>query len=223
MFLATYLKSLQPVRNIVRPRELPFSPTGSPAISQLKRAPTGRGKDRATYLLSALVGCRECHSHQRSDGTLAEYLGGRPGTGPTVGLFRLGPDLPLSQDEKGFAAFPYPGFAVLYAGNLTKYGVGGPYSGVSEDVLKQAIAGGVSPFPDTDGRPRPLSHVMLWQFYRDMDADDITAVIRFIKQLTYEASYDGPRLIYFGTDWEQMFVQVFGAPPSINDRNIFGK
>jgi hypothetical protein len=240
--LAAYLKSVPPVKNEglaiqSRQRHLPpdQAPSRSPAVTGLKVAPSGRSLERARYLVGAIVGCRECHSYQKftsSGPVLQEYVGGDP-SDPFLGVFRLGPDLPLRPDEKGFAVFPYPGYAVLYSGNLTRFGRGGDLSHVSADDIVRSIRDGVSTEPDKYGRPRPLSHVMLWQFYRHMTDDDAYSIADYLKTLKYVPHRVEPRLLHFGTDWEAAFRQVFGPFDSMTggksevitdpDRHILGK
>lgn len=219
--LAAYLKSLKPVRYQILERSLPF-PVQPVTASGPVTAPGGRSPERAAYLMRSLVGCRECHSHHRKDGTLADFVGGDP-QDPFMGSFRLGPDLPLRQDEKGLAAFPYPGYAVLYGGNLTRFGLGGDLSHVGTDEIVRAIRGGISTVRDDYGRPRPLAHVMMWQFYSSMTDDDVYSIAAYIKSLRYQEHKVEPRLIEFGADWEAAFERAFGEKPSQNDRAIFGK
>lgn len=220
--LAVYLKSLKPVHNQVLERSLPFPAQPMEVTSTLVTAPQGRSQERAAYLMRSLVGCRECHSYHRPDGSLAEFQGGDP-KDPFMGSFRLGPDLPLRQDEKGLAAFPYPGFAILYGENLTRFGLGGDLSHVGADAIVRAIRNGIAPDEDMYGRPEPLAHVMMWQFYSSMTDDDVYSIAEYIKSLRYEEHTVEPRLIYFGSDWEAAFEKSFGEKPSANDRVIFGK
>ena len=140
---------------------------------------------------------------------------------PFTGVFRLGPDLPLRQDEKGFAAFPYPGYSILYAPNLTRFGLGGDHSGVSLDNLVLAIRHGVDPTPDEYGRVTTLNHVMLWQFYSSMTDDDAYSIAEYLKSLRYEI-HDVIPITDFGTDWAAAFEYAFGTAPSNHDREIFG-
>ena len=219
--LAAYLKSLPAIRNTIAPRDLPFTPTSTASVSALQTAPLGRSLARATYLLNALVGCRECHSYAK-DGRLLDFAGADP-RDPVHGVFRLGPDLPLRQTERGFAAFPYPGYAILYAGNLTTFGIDGPQKGVPAKRLVRAIREGIAVDPDEYGRPRPLAHIMMWQFYVAMNDDDAYSIAEYIKTLHYVPHDIGQKLIFFGTDWEDAFTSVFGSSPSQNDRKLFGK
>ena len=181
--------------------------------------------------MSALVGCRECHSSHEK-GVLRDFVGGRPAScgvpdsgDAFAGVFRLGPDLPLRQAERGFATFPYPGYAVLYGGNLTRYGRGGDRERVSAATLVRAIRQGISTEPDAYGRPRPLAHVMLWHFYKDMTEDDAYSIADYLKQLQYAPGPldRGRSLIYFGDDWRAAFCQVFGQQPDESDAKLFGK
>ncbi|RJS16364.1 hypothetical protein DRW03_30980 [Corallococcus sp. H22C18031201] len=217
--LARYLKSLPPIRNPIQPRTLPFEPQPMVADGPA-RAPQGRTRERATYLMGALVGCRECHSHHEN-GTLVEFAGGSP-SDPFQGSFRLGPDLPLRQLEKGFAAFPYPGFAVLYGSNLTVLGHGGALERVPTERIVRAIRQGIDVREDEYGRPRPIAHVMMWQFYKDMADVDALALADYLKTLTPVANPVGVRLKLFGTDWEAAFQQTYGEPPTPEDRAAFG-
>lgn len=267
--LAYYLKSVPAKKNAVpiARRELPneFEPSAdtNPAgpLSQSDKAPAGRTMERAQYLTSSLVGCRECHSHHSNNqdlvafvpeheermrvaqqgaaaireykkdhqwdaaepfiGPLIPFAGGGPGD-PYEGAFRLGPDLPLRIGEKGVSLFPYPGFAVLYGGNLTQFGLNGPGSGVTAEALVRAIRQGIATTPDEYGRPRALSQVMMWPFYSSMTDDDAYAIAAYVKSLSYIPN-DVNHLTYYGEDWEGMFTQVFGSPPTANDRQIFGK
>ena len=218
--IARYLKTLPPVKNRIISRQLPFEP--QPMVpSPLEKAPQGRTRERATYLMNALVGCKECHSHHK-DGKLVEFAGGYS-SDPFQGTFRLGPDLPLRQTEKGFAAFPYPGFAVLYGNNLTEFGHGGKHEKVPVETLVRAIRGGISVERDEYGRPVPLGHVMMWPFYRSMSDKDAYALAEYLKTLNPIPNPIGPRRKYFGTDWEAAFKQVFGEPPTPQDKAAFGK
>lgn len=220
--LAVYLRSLPPVHHQILVRSLPFPVSPVAGVSSLSKAPEGRTTERAEYLLKGLVGCTECHSYRGKDGKLVEFAGGDP-SDPFNGTFRLGPDLPLRQPEKGLAAFPYPGYAVLYAGNLTRFGLGGDLNYVPSEIIVRAVRQGISVEPDPYGRARPLAHIMMWQFYAGMTDDDAFALAEYIKSLRYIPHQVEPRLIYFGSDWKEAFEQAFGEKPSENDRKIFGK
>lgn len=219
----------------------PESPPVANSDSTRRIAPEGRSLTRAKYLTNSLVGCMECHSHhsmqqvRNEDGipvleggkpkferVLHPFTGGDP-SDPYEGVFRLGPDLPLRPDEKGFATFPYPGYAVHYGGNLTKFGVGGPLSHISSDKIVRAIRQGISTEPDIYGRERPLSHVMLWQFYASMTDDDAYAIAEYIKTLQYVPHELPSRLIFYGDDWEVAFEKIFGTKPTNQDRKAYGK
>jgi len=171
--------------------------------------------------MSSIVGCKECHGYQK-DGQHYEFVGGDR-VDPFTGVFRLGPDLPLRQTEKGFAAFPYPGYALLYGGNLTRYGRGGDLNYVSNIDIVRALRLGISPVPDKYGRPKLLAHTMMWQFYSSMTDEDAYAIAEYIKMLQYVPHDNEPRLVYFGDDWEAAFEYMFGEKPSAHDREIFGK
>lgn len=218
--LVAYLRTLKPVEHAVPVRELPFEPPPATDVTHETHAPIGRTPERATYLLSALIGCRECHSHTK-DGTHHEYVGGDPAD-PFTGVFRLGPDLPLRASERGLANFPYPGFAVLYAGNLTRYGRGGDLASSPRQAFVDAMRLGVSPRKDRYGRPIPLGHVMLWQFYSQMVDDDAYAIAELIANQSYVA-HDVPPLRFYGTDWALAFRAVYAQPPSPEDATFFGK
>jgi hypothetical protein len=220
--LAAYLKSLPPVYNPIPERSVPFPVEPVSNTSELERAPSGRNRERAEYLMSSLVGCKECHSYHGKDGQLVEFAGGDTAD-PFQGVFRLGPDLPLRAEEKGFAAFPYPGYAVLYGGNLTRFGVGGDLNNVPASKIVRALRQGLSTQPDKYGRPQPLSYVMMWHFYKDMTNDDAYALADYLKSLQYIPHEIEPRLNYYGEDWEAAFEKVFGEKPSENDKAIFGK
>jgi len=219
--LATYLQSLPPIYHPIPERSLPFPVQPATEITTLTRAPQGRTPQRADYLLQAIVGCRECHSHHEKDGTLVDFAGGNP-TDPFIGVFRLGPDLPLRTIEKGFSAFPYPGYAVLYGTNLTRFGQGGDLEAISVEQLVIAMRRGISPMPDAYGRARPLGHVMMWQFYTHMQDDDAYAIADFLKTLDYIPN-EVETPIYYGENWAAAFKQVYGEDPSPNDYLIFGK
>lgn len=219
--LASYLKSLPAISHKVNARDLPFPPAPAAPVAVPARAPTGATPERAEYLTRALVGCRECHSYTDRSGTHHDWVGGDR-MDPFNGTFRLGPDLPLRQEERGVAAFPYPGFAVLFGSNLTRFGKGGDLQNVPESQLKHAIRGGVAPGHDKYGRAVPLEHVMMWQFYRKMSDDDVNAITAHVKNLTY-TPHKSPRLVYFGTEWEAAFEYVFGEKPTAADRQAFGK
>jgi cytochrome c553 len=219
--LAVYLRSIPPVRHAVLDRSLPFPAQPATGVSTLRVAPQGRTPERAEYLLSAIVGCGECHSHTEG-GQVREFTGGRPGD-PFIGVFRLGPDLPLRQTDRGFSAFPYPGYALLYAPNLTRFGLGGDLSWVPADQLVDAIRRGVGPRPDAYGRPDLLAHVMLWQFYAVMRDDDAYALAEYVKSLRYVPNQAPHGVQLYGTDWEAAFRDAFGEAPSDADRRAFGK
>lgn len=221
--LALYLQSLKPVRHEIPERQLPFPAAPAPSVDTLSKAPAGSSVQRGQYLLRGLVGCIECHSHQRPDGSLAELAGGLPGSGPIAGVFRLGPDLALLANERGFAAFPYPGYAALYSNNLTRFGKGGDLARIGTGKLMNAIRSGVGIFPDRYGRPDLVAHTMMWHFYRGMSDNDTRAIARYVKNTTYEPGYLGPRRIYFGENWESLFQHLYGETPSDNDKLIFGK
>lgn len=220
--LAVYLKSLPPINNQVQPRILPFTPSPATGTSTLKIAPEGRTQQRAQYLLTALTGCRECHSYTTKAGNFRPFVGGDP-EDPFNGVFRLGPDLPLRQAETGFANFPYPGYAIIYAGNLTQFGSGGELAHIRTERIVSAIKGGIGVDEDRYGRTEQLSHIMMWQFYSAMLDDDAFAIADYLKTLKYEPHEVEPRLQYFGTDWAAAFEQAFGEAPSTEDRRLFGK
>ena len=92
----------------------------------------------------------------------------------------------------------------------------------TSDIVR-AMRSGIGPHPGADGRPELLSHIMMWQFYRHMTDDDAYSIAEYITSLRYVPHDIGPRLIYFGDDWEAAFKQVFGELPSENDRLIFGR
>ena len=221
--IAVYLKTLPPVKNLVSPRSLPFPVAPAESVTSLKAAPKGQNLERAEYLMEAIVGCKECHSYRGSDGQLVPFVGG-DSSDPFIGVFRMGPDLPLREKEKGFAAFPYPGYAVLYGGNLTRFGLGGDWAHVSSERIAESMRTGVSAVhSDDDGRPKLLAHVMMWQFYRHMAQEDAMAIAQYLKTLRYEKHEVPRQLQLFGDDWEGAFEAVFGEPPSENDKQIFGK
>lgn len=220
--LAVYLRSLPPVKHAISERALPFPVDPARNISSQKIAPTGRNFERAAYLMKALVGCKECHSHHDSQGNLVEFVGGDKAD-PFNGSFRLGPDLPLRQDEKGFATFPFPGYAVLFGSNLTRFGLGGDLAHISAATIVAAMRRGLATHSDHHGRPELLQHVMMWQFYSHMTDEDAFAIGEFIKNLRYIPHKIKSNLIYFGTDWTAAFEYLFGEKPSDNDRKIFGK
>jgi cytochrome c553 len=154
-------------------------------------------------------------------GPLIPFAGGGAGD-PFQGVFRLGPDLPLRFTDKGVSLFPYPGYAVLYGPNLTRYGHNGPRSTVSASDIVRAMRHGIAPEPDEYGRPDPLLQVMMWPFYASMSDDDAYSIAEYIKSMTYIPNVVPARTLY-GVDWEGMFTQVFGQPPDDHDREIFGK
>jgi mono/diheme cytochrome c family protein len=219
--LAVYLKSLQPIKHEVPARSLPFTPQPAEPTDRPAVAPEGQTRQRAEYLTTAIVGCVECHSYHGQDGALKAYVGGDP-TDAYTGVFRLGPDLPLRADERGFAAFPFPGWALLYAPNLTVFGRGGPLSDVPLRTIVRAIRHGVAPDKDAYGRPEPLAHVMLWQFYGGMADADANAIAGYLKSLHY-VPHDTESPVYFGEDWRAMFERVFGEQPTPADEQLFGK
>lgn len=224
--LAAYLQSLPPVKNRINPRNLPFpvSPPPPGSVSTAVSPPAGANAERGRYLTTALVGCLECHSHRLADGVLHEWAGGHPDSKVT-GMFRLGPDLPLTQDEKGIAAWPYPGYAALISPNLSVFGVGGPEENAPMESLKRAIREGI-PVPDSRGARRrsgSLSYTMPWQFYADMSDEDVTAIVKHMRTVPFKEGYRGPRLIYFGDDWKRSFRFHYGEEPSAVDELTFGK
>jgi len=267
--LAYYLKSVPARRNSVPIplRQLPdgFEPdeNSNPwgPVSLLDTAPQGRGRERALYLTSSLVGCRECHSQHSNDphlvafapehqehmkvfqagpqairefkrtrewdpaepflGPLIQFAGGGRGD-PYEGVFRLGPDLPLRVADRGVSLFPYPGYAVLYGGNLTRFGHNGPLSHVPAADIVRAMRQGISTQSDEYGRPRPLSQVMMWPFYSSMTDDDAFSIAEYIKSLDHVPN-SVERITLYGEDWAGMFQQIFGEVPNDHDREIFGK
>lgn len=218
--LAVYLRSLPAIANAVPARTLPFPTAPATNVTTRKFAPKGRSLEQAQYLMDAIVGCAECHSHT-ANGSLQEFVGGDP-SDPFLGVFRLGPDLPLRVDEKGFAAFPYPGYAVKYAPNLTAFGLGGPLSYVSSETIVRAMRQGIEVSKDRYGRPHAVNFIMMWQFYSGMSDDDAYSIADYLKTLQY-VPHEVPPLQLFGEDWEAAFEQVFGESPSANDKRIFGK
>lgn len=221
--IATYLKGLPAVSNKINERVLPpgFNPPLS-SVAGSARAPTGRTMARAVYLMDALVGCRECHSFHDKDKKLHAFEGGDR-VDPFNGIFRLGPDLPLRQDEKGLATFPYPGYAVMLGGNLTRFGLGGDRAHISAGQIVNAIRGGISVEPDDSGRPRPLSQIMMWKYYAHMNDDDAFSIAEYLKTLQYVPHKVDAHLKLFGSDWEAAFEYVFGQKPSEADKRAFGK
>jgi len=239
--LAVYLRSLTPIANNALQQELgnrrlPADQQTPPAQPTARKiAPRGRSLDRGFYLINSLVGCRECHSYQKftAQGPVVQAFQGGDPADPFLGVFRLGPDLPLRANEKGFAVFPYPGYAVMYSPNLTVFGLGGPLNQVSNDLLVRAIRQGIAPMPDPYGRPDPIAHIMLWQFYSSMTDDDAYSIAEYVKTLQYVPHSTSPRLLLFGDNWEAAFTKVFGSfnvmtgsPANMitaEDRKIFGK
>jgi len=219
--LVVYLRSLPAKRNLIPARSLPFPTQPASDVTKRKTAPRGRSLDRALYLTSALVGCRECHSHTEA-GTVMEFTGG-DASDPFLGVFRLGPDLPLRPDEKGFSTFPYPGYALLYAPNLTRLGLGGDESHVPLRHIVRAMRQGIGFDNDEYGRPELLHHVMLWQFYATMRDEDAYSIAEYLKTLRYVPHDVEPSLVLFGEDWKAAFEHVFHEAPSVNDKAIFGK
>lgn len=219
--LVTYLKSLKPIKNKILERELPFPAQPATDVSTREKPPFGDNEENAKYLLSAIVGCAECHSSHK-EGELNEFVGGDPAD-PFIGVFRYGPDLPLRQGEKGFANFPYPGYGILYGGNLTRFGKGGDLEDTSIEQMVAAVRNGVSVTTDNYGRPNPLGHVMMWQYYSHMSDADVLAICKYIKNLNYVEHTVDKKLTFYGTNWELAFKQVFGEYPSENDKKIFGK
>jgi cytochrome c553 len=218
--LVAYLRSLKPVQHAVLPSKLPFPMPAGNAGPAAPTAPTGRSNERADYLMASLVGCKECHSHNAPDGTLRPFIGGDP-SDPVLGVFRLGPDLPLRQNEQGLATFPYPGYALLWGPNLTQFGHNGPEKDVPASELVKAIRTGVSPENDRDGRPGLLAHVMMWQFYKDMSDDDAYSIANYLKALNY-VPHETPTIKYFGADRNGMFKYLFNSAPSASDQALFG-
>jgi mono/diheme cytochrome c family protein len=220
--IASYLKSVPPVANDVPPRQLPFPTIPGTPPEAPTTAPVGRTTARAEYLMRSLVGCAECHSH-REGNKQVRFAGGQPGES-ILGIFRLGPDLPVTSTDKGLAAFPYPGYAVLYGGNLTRFGNGGDLSHVTVAQIVRSMRDGVSTVEDRHGRQNPLAYVMMWQFYASMVDDDAYAIAEYIKSLRYVPNpLDGKsRLLYFGSDTTAAFEQAFGEHPSQSDKAAFG-
>jgi cytochrome c553 len=231
--LAAYLKSLPPVSNEVGARSIPeivqrlpylattLQPMTPRPSSELPQTPAGRNPQRAMYLTTSLVGCMECHSHHDASGREIAFAGGDPHD--PLSTFRLGPDLPLRQNDRGLSTFPYPGYATLVGPNLTRFGVGGDWHDVSTDAIVTAIRRGISTQPDPYGRPDPLEHVMMWQFYASMSDDDAYAIADYLKSLTYVKHDVEPTLTYYGSDWAAAFQAIYGAAPTEADRAIFGK
>jgi cytochrome c553 len=231
--LAAYLKSIPPISNEVAQRELPeivqrlpflaaaLQPMTPRSNDESPQAPVGRTRERALYLTTSLVGCMECHSYRDAAGHQYPFAGGDPAD--PLSTFRLGPDLPLRQHDRGLATFPYPGFATLVGPNLTRFGTGGDWHNVPAASIVAAMRQGVSTQPDVYGRPDPLEHVMMWQFYSAMTDDDAYAIADYLKSLTYTKHDVDPTLSYYGSDWADAFKAVYGSEPSAADRAIFGK
>lgn len=219
--LIAWLKTIPPIKNTITPANLPF-PTAPDSLVTLAKAPTGRSVERGNYLTSAIVGCAECHSHTDKNGALQRFAGGND-VDPFLGVFKLGPDLPLRQTERGFAAFPYDGYALLYSPNLTMFGKGGPASDVSEKKIVATFRDGIGIQPDPYGRPVLMAHVMMWQYYRSMGDDDAYSIAEYVKSLNYIQNSFKPGLYLYGTDWAQAFEKMFGTPPTAADRQFFGK
>ena len=222
--IAEYLKSLPAVEHVIQPRNLPFPVSAVPddQVSKKRLPPTEPSLERARYLTSAMVGCVECHSNRANDGKLNAWVGGNPNSKVT-GAFKLGPDLPLTQTERGLASWPYPGYAMLLAPNLTVYGQGGRAENASYRTISRAIRQGISTFQDRYKRPVPLSHTMLWQFYSSMSDADILSIAMLLKSLPYQPGYEGNRIIYLGDDWRNAFEFMYGEKPTDHDKEIFGK
>lgn len=220
--LAKYLKAQPAVSHKVEMRDLPFPVEAVAAPSPPVHAPGDRAPARGKYLLNALVGCEECHSSKLADGKVHAFVGGDPHD-PSAGVFRLGPDLPLRQTERGFAAFPFPGYAVLYSGNLTRFGMNGDKHKIALDEIIRAIRDGVATDKDEYGRPDLISPVMLWHFYKAMHYQDAAAIAKYIRALKYEPHDIGTRLLYFGERWDLAFDQVYGEVPSSEDMKSLGK
>src|SRR5205814_1456576 len=80
--LGYYLKSLPPIKSAlpIPRRQLPatFEPSADSnpvgPVSQRDKAPTGRTLERAKYLTTSLVGCRECHSHHTNGPNLVAFV-----------------------------------------------------------------------------------------------------------------------------------------------------
>jgi len=222
--LAVYLRNQPPKKHRILARVLPkgITPAAAEGASKKKVAPRGRTPERAAYLMSALVGCRECHSYRTKEGQMMAFAGADL-SDPENGVFRLGPDLPLRQTDRGFSTFPYPGYAVLLGGNLSRFGPMGDRNWVTTDRIVRAIRQGISVVPDKYGRDRPLATTMMWQFYAAMPDDDAYAIAEYLKTLKYVPHKVEPNLIYIGEDWEEAFAQVYGEPPSEADAKLFGK
>jgi cytochrome c553 len=218
--IVAYLRTLPPIVNPLPDRQLPFNPQAATDITPVVDAPIGRSLKRANYLTAAVVGCRECHSHTEN-GVVQDYTGG-DATDSFIGVFRLGPDLALRPEEKGFSAFPYPGYAVLYGPNLTRFGIGGDFSNTTEALIVRAIRRGIAVAPDEDGRPDGLEHVMLWQFYKGMSNDDAFSLARFLKRLKY-VHHEVDDIEFFGEDWPAAFKKIYHEAPSEHDLQLFGK
>ncbi|WP_406631747.1 hypothetical protein [Amycolatopsis sp. WGS_07] len=99
----------------------------------------------------------------------------------------------------------------------------GPSRDTSVFELMRAMRRGIAVEPDQYGRPRPLEHIMLWQFYSQMSASDAYSIAALVKRLHY-VPHDVPQgPIRFGEDWRAAFKQVYGTEPSQHDAEIFGK
>jgi hypothetical protein len=151
--LAYYLKSLPPKKNAVAipRRELPagFEPSADSnpvgPVSQLDKAPTGRTLERAQYLTTSLVGCRECHSHHTNDPKLVAFV---PEHQEHMKIFQQGPAAirEYKKEHEWDAAEPFLGPLVPFAGG----GTGDPYEGafrLGPDLPLRVGEKGASLFP----------------------------------------------------------------------------
>jgi hypothetical protein len=151
--LAYYLKSIPPKKSDtpVPPRRLPpaFEPNADSnpfgPLSTADKAPGGRTRERALYLTTSLVGCRECHSHHSNDAALVAFA---PGHAERMQVFQQGPAAirEYKKTHEWDPAEPFLGPLIPFAGG----GRGDPYEGafrLGPDLPLRVADKGVSLFP----------------------------------------------------------------------------
>jgi cytochrome c553 len=151
--LAYYLKSIPPKKSAIPipRRQLPagFEPTADSnpfgPVSTRDKAPVGRSLERAQYLTTSLVGCRECHSHHSNDPNLVAFV---PDHQEHMKIFEQGPAAVREYKKRHDwdPAEPFLGPLIPFAGG----GTGDPYEGafrLGPDLPLRLSDKGASLFP----------------------------------------------------------------------------
>jgi cytochrome c553 len=153
--VVVYLRSLQPVKNVLPPTEIIFPvrylirSVPEPLTGPVSAPDTSTPQRRGAYLVE-LIGCGDCHTPVRSDGSPIPnmYLGG--------GQVLEGP------------------WGKVAAPNITPDPSGIPY--YDAELFKQAIRTGMV-------RTRPLNPIMPWPLLRNMSDQDLEAIFAYLQSV----------------------------------------